>query len=56
MAIRRVNIETTLISYLTSAASRDLVQAAWQQQTRQWWELRRRRFDLFVSQFVLDEA
>ena len=56
MTIRRVYIETTIISYLTSRPSRDLVQAAWQQQTRQWWESRRRRFDLFVSQFVLDEA
>lgn len=51
----RVYLETTIISYLTASPSRDLVQAAHQQVTRDWWE-RRARFELFVSQAVLDEA
>ena len=42
----RVYLETTVISYLTALASRDIVQAAHQQITREWWE-QRKRFDLF---------
>jgi hypothetical protein len=51
----KVYLETTVVSYLTAAPSRDIVQAAHQQVTREWWE-RRDRFDLFVSQAVLTEA
>jgi hypothetical protein len=51
----KVYLETTVISYLTAAPSRDIVQAAHQQITREWWE-RRKDFDLFVSQAVITEA
>ena len=51
----RAYIETSIISYLTAWPSRDLVHAAQQQVTRDWWTIRG-RFDLFASQFVLDEA
>jgi hypothetical protein len=51
----KVYLETTVISYLTTAPSRDIVQAAHQQITREWWE-RRNEFDLFVSQAVILEA
>jgi len=51
-----VYIETTIISYLTAWPSRDIVQLAHQQVTLQWWRDRRPEFDLFTSQFVLDEA
>jgi hypothetical protein len=40
---------------LTAWQSRDLVLAAHQQVTRDWWASRG-LFELFVSQFVLDEA
>jgi hypothetical protein len=40
----KVYLETTVISYLTAAPSRDIVQAAHQQITREWWE-RRKDFD-----------
>jgi predicted nucleic acid-binding protein len=53
---KRVYIETSIPSYLTARPSRDLIQAARQQITNEWWEDRRREFDLFVSQYVLDEA
>ena len=53
---QRVYLETTIVSYLTSRPSRDLILAAHQEVTRQWWEHRRRGFDLHVSQFVLNEA
>ena len=52
----RAYIETTIPSYLTAWTSRDLVMAAHQQTTREWWETRRAEFDTFVSQFVIDEA
>jgi hypothetical protein len=49
-----VYLETTIISYLTARSSRDLVLAAHQQLTREWWEIRS-RFDLFISELVLRE-
>jgi hypothetical protein len=51
----RLYIETSIVSYLTALPSRDLVRAAHQQVTRDWWT-RRAQFDLYVSQFVIDEA
>lgn len=48
-------VETTIVSYLTAWPSRDLVRAAHQQVTREWWATRG-GFELFISQFVLDEA
>ena len=53
--VPKAYIETTVISYLTALPSRDLVLAAHQQVTRDWWSSRR-AFELYVSQFVLDEA
>lgn len=48
-------IETSIVSYLTGWQSRDLVLAAHQRVTRDWWASRG-DFELFASQFVLDEA
>lgn len=50
-----VYIATTIVSYLAARASRDVVIAGRQEVTREWWE-RRDRFELFVSQAVVDEA
>jgi hypothetical protein len=55
-ATPRAYLETTIPSYLTGWLSRDLIMAAHQQTTREWWETRRQDFELFVSQFVIDEA
>jgi hypothetical protein len=44
-------IETSIVSYLIALPSRDLVIAAHQQITRDWWA-DRAAFDLYVSQFV----
>jgi predicted nucleic acid-binding protein len=52
----RIYIETTIVSYLTAWPSRDVVRLAEQQITRSWWDNERHRFELFTSQFVLDEA
>jgi len=50
-----VYVETTIPSYLTAAPSRDLVVAAQQQITREWWATAKDRFELFVSEAVLQE-
>ena len=49
-------LETTIPSYLTARPSRDLLVAARQQMTFDWWTRRRNNFRIFVSQVVLDEA
>jgi hypothetical protein len=51
----KVYLETSVISYLTAWPSRDLVKAAHQQITQEWWRTRT-RFDLYASQVVLSEA
>ena len=53
--VPKVYLETTIPSYLTALPSRDLVMAAHQQITREWWQ-GRERFELFISQIVLREA
>jgi hypothetical protein len=56
MVKSRLYLETSVPSYLASRPSRDLVIAAHQQITREWWESRLIDFDVYISQFVLDEA
>jgi predicted nucleic acid-binding protein len=51
-----VYIETTVVSYLTARPSRDLVQAAQQQITREWWDLQRPRFNIYTGEMVIVEA
>lgn len=53
---RRVYIETSIVSYLTARPSSDLVAAAWQKVTVDWWDSQRHRFDLFASDIVFEEA
>jgi hypothetical protein len=50
-----VYIETTIVSYLLATPSKDLVQAAHQHITRDWWA-GRDRFALYVSAAVVAEA
>ena len=51
-----VYIETSIVSYLTARPSRDVVTLARQELTREWWNTRRRRHDLFTSDVVVGEA
>ncbi|MBN1103300.1 MAG: type II toxin-antitoxin system VapC family toxin [Deltaproteobacteria bacterium] len=48
--------ETTIVSYLTARASGDPIVAGRQALTREWWENRRKVFDLVVSELVFQEA
>jgi len=50
-----VYVETTIPSYLAAQPSRDLIVAAHQQITHDWWRHARERFDLFISVAVLNE-
>jgi hypothetical protein len=52
----KVYLETTIISYLAGRPSRDLLVAAHQQSTSEWWTRRRQDFELFASQLVVEEA
>ena len=49
-------LETTIPSYLVSKPSRDLRLAADQEQTVEWWQEHRGRFEIFVSAVVLREV
>lgn len=51
-----VYLETTMISYLAAWPSRDLVVAAHQRITLDWWMRSRGLFELFASQLVVQEA
>lgn len=50
-----VYVETTIISCMAARPSRDLVAAAWQQATREWWADHRSRFDVCIAEPVLEE-
>lgn len=50
-----VYIETTVVSYLTSRPTRDLLVAAHRQVTREWWDSALPKVDAYVSAVVLDE-
>jgi hypothetical protein len=54
--MQKVYIETSIFSYLTSNPSRNILAAAWQSLTVEWWEKRSKDFDLFVSELVHEEA
>lgn len=51
-----VYIETSIISYLAARTSRDLVTAAHQRLTLDWWSTARTAFELGVSELVIQEA
>ena len=51
-----VYVETSVISYLTSRPSRDVVMAAHQRLTLEWWSGVRPAFNAVVSELVLQEV
>ncbi len=52
----RIYIETSVVSYYANRPSRDIVTAARQQVTREWWEESLNQFDTYISALVLEEA
>ena len=50
-----VYVETSVIGYLAADISQDLIVAAHQRVTHEWWG-RRQRYRLFVSELVLQEV
>jgi predicted nucleic acid-binding protein len=51
-----VYIETTVVSYFSARPSRDIIHLAHQEITRRWWQHATRRFDLYISELVIEEA
>lgn len=51
-----VNVETSVIGYLTSWPSGDLIIAARQKITRDWWRDAPAKYELLVSERVVSEA
>lgn len=49
-------IETSIVSYLRQKPSTQVVTAARQLLTHQWWNNDRQNYDLVISQYVVDEA
>jgi len=52
----KIYIETSIVSYYTSRPSGDIITAARQQVTREWWEEGRNQLDTYISTLVLEEA
>ena len=53
---KMVYIETLIVSYLTARPTSDLLAAAWQKTTVDWWDTQRNRFDLYTSDVTVEEA
>jgi len=53
---KRVYIETTVVSYLTSKPSRDIMVAGHQEATRELWPDLLAKYDTYVSALVFEEA
>ena len=51
-----IYIETSIVSYLRQRPSSQVVAAARQLLTHQWWNVERKKYELVTSQFCLDEA
>ena len=51
-----VYFETTFISYLVALPSRDLIVAAHQQVTNDWWKNQRKKYECYISEIVIDES
>jgi predicted nucleic acid-binding protein len=54
--VDRIYIETSVVSYLTSRLSTDMIVAAHQRLTSKWWEERASRFEMLISELVYREA
>ena len=53
---KTIYIETSVVSFLTARPTGDLLAAAWQKITVDWWDMQRNRFDLYTSDVTVEEA
>ena len=51
-----IYIENSIISYLASRPTKNLLAAARQEITYEWWHSRREKFTLYISELVITEA
>jgi len=56
MKAERVYVETSVLSYLAARPSRDLLIAAHQQVTHEWWAVAPKQFRLCASELVIEEV
>ena len=56
MEKKSVYIETTIPSYATAKTSHDVIKAGRQAMTKLFWENARQNYDLYISQYVIDEC
>jgi hypothetical protein len=54
--MQTVYLETSVVSYCASRQSRNIIIAARQQETRDWWYKYSQKYEIFISQQVVDEA
>lgn len=54
--MQSIYLETSIIGYLASRTSSDLVTSGNQTLTRDWWDNHRERFELLVSEAVIAEC
>ena len=54
--MKKIYVETSIVSYLAAYPSRDLIKVAKQELTREWWQRRRGLYEIYASQLVLNEA
>jgi hypothetical protein len=53
--MKKVYIESSVISYITAKPSRDLIVLARQALTIEWWESKRNKYEICISELVLQE-
>jgi hypothetical protein len=51
-----IYMETSIVSYLTARPSHDLLTAARQRWTREWWEVAFKHWEMAISKLVVEEA
>jgi hypothetical protein len=54
-ARKSLYVESTIPSYAMAWTSKELIAAARQTMTREFWEKERHKYDLYVSQYVIDK-
>lgn len=52
----KIYIETSVVSYLTARPTNDLLAAAWQNATCEWWETKKKDYEMVTSALVREEA